>query len=386
MTYVSQTVQANTKSIYRQGAFVTLPGGTRFRLTTPYSREDVSIPDDIGAYSAQCYIGPPLWRTHWDVMDQGREIGNIVENPNHVIGISIPQNSRNEAITKALTKIADQKVNLGENLATLGQTVRLFTLRSSILLDALRAARKVRAWKQFLKKSRDTLRREGIDSVAAREYLAYVYGLKPLMQDVFGAAQTMKALAKKDLLFKGVGKSTTLRGATTGFRNLSYSQLERIGGTATAKVKCTLWARIDPETPSLRAMNQLGLLNPAGLLWDLVPYSFVVDWFIPVGPVLYALTARAGLIFVDGSLSMRVTENIQFRYIVYTTGFYYPNRDPTLPGNETKLVFTRTYDGFVRENITSWPLPGFYFDSDPFRGDRPYKALALGILGLSRYR
>lgn len=35
--------------------------------------------------------------------------------------------------------------------------------------------------------------------------------------------------------------------------------------------------------------RSLGLTNPAAIVWELVPYSFVVDWFLPIGSYLSVL-------------------------------------------------------------------------------------------------
>lgn len=47
-------------------------------------------------------------------------------------------------------------------------------------------------------------------------------------------------------------------------------------------------------------LGQTGFTNPVNLTWELLPYSFVVDWFLPIGPYLETLSAWGGLVFVDG--------------------------------------------------------------------------------------
>jgi hypothetical protein len=55
-----------------------------------------------------------------------------------------------------------------------------------------------------------------------------------------------------------------------------------------------------PETASLGAM---GLTNPLLIAWELLPWSFVVDWFLPVGKFVENMDATAGLTFKDGYLT-----------------------------------------------------------------------------------
>jgi hypothetical protein len=44
----------------------------------------------------------------------------------------------------------------------------------------------------------------------------------------------------------------------------------------------------------------LGLTNPLAVVWEKVPYSFVVDWFIPISDYLSTLDATQGLVFMKG--------------------------------------------------------------------------------------
>lgn len=53
------------------------------------------------------------------------------------------------------------------------------------------------------------------------------------------------------------------------------------------------------ENPNLHRATTLGLTNPAAIAWELVPFSFVVDWFIPIGNFLNSWTDFLGLRFED---------------------------------------------------------------------------------------
>lgn len=53
---------------------------------------------------------------------------------------------------------------------------------------------------------------------------------------------------------------------------------------------------------SLKAVAaNTGISNPALLAWELLPWSFVIDWFIPVGDYLESLSAFDGFTFSGGS-------------------------------------------------------------------------------------
>lgn len=46
------------------------------------------------------------------------------------------------------------------------------------------------------------------------------------------------------------------------------------------------------STASANRFSKLGLMNPAEIAWDLVPFSFVIDWFIPVGDIIRYLGTK----------------------------------------------------------------------------------------------
>jgi hypothetical protein len=60
-------------------------------------------------------------------------------------------------------------------------------------------------------------------------------------------------------------------------------------------------------------MGQLGLTNPASMAWAALPYSFVVDWLLPVGTMLGALSAPVGLKFQTGYTTTRAWGDVEIR-------------------------------------------------------------------------
>lgn len=67
----------------------------------------------------------------------------------------------------------------------------------------------------------------------------------------------------------------------TSFGVASYSK----------RIKCRYVIR----DASLKTLAQVGITNPAATVWELIPYSFVFDWIIPVGGYLESLDALIGV-------------------------------------------------------------------------------------------
>lgn len=373
------------------GAWITFPDGSRFRRATDYEKS--SLIRHRGNAENTLYKSATGWKTRIFTGPGGYTAGNFTSNNwayrlSGSMGISDIRRGpsfmtmeQNEAVTKCLNELADQKANLGEGLATLGQTVRLFTNPVKGLYEACRRFRKDKSMAPYLAESFYTLVRQGVDKKIASKYLEYVYGLKPLMQDIYNLTEFAKEVGKRPLLMNSRASSKReLGNPDIESSNVSERRLERwesISGNSRHSV--SLWARVDPNWTGTRTLNQLGLVNPASLVWELIPYSFVVDWFVPIGPVLQALTAPAGLIFVDGSSSRRVSARWSSSDRRYRGGEVYYNIQPATSKYE--------YEGYKRSQLTAWPRPGLWFDVDPLRlrsdtSDRAFKALAVGILSL----
>lgn len=287
----------------------------------------------------------------------------------------------NEAITKCLNEIADNKANIAENLATLSQTVRLFTKPTRTYIKGVLSLRR---WLHDKKlpafSSYRNLLRKGVDKAIAEQYLAYVYGLKPLMQDLHGIAELAREQGLKPLLVTGSGRASRASDVSDVYHHDASRDIDHYMANLNmvSRTRCSIWAKVSADHQGVRTLNQLSLINPVSLVWELVPYSFLIDWVLPIGPVLQALTAPAGLDFVSGTVSRRATIGG-----IYTAQHRVPDR------TGEPAVSTLRYDGYNREVLTTWPRPGLWIDTDPFRlksdgSDRIFKALALSVLALPR--
>lgn len=202
----------------------------------------------------------------------------------------------NEAKTKALLRAGDMKVNLAVSLLEAEKT-------SNLILDAARRIDK--AYRSLRKGNfREVARQLNLPpNRVHRTWLEYSYGWKPLLMDVKGSAELMAQhhlhRAESFVVSASVSSSKTLQSQNVTSASGGTSTWSASSGQKTVRVK--LRCRID--NPLAAAAQQMGLTNPALVAWELVPYSFVFDWFISVGDWLTAITSLQGLTVVSAMSS-----------------------------------------------------------------------------------
>lgn len=81
----------------------------------------------------------------------------------------------------------------------------------------------------------------------------------------------------------------------------SYSNTDDslVRNSWTGKFIVRLQARVRISNPNLYEANRLGLTNPAAVAWEVVPFSFLIDWFVNVGEVIGGYTSELGLEITD---------------------------------------------------------------------------------------
>jgi len=158
-------------------------------------------------------------------------------------------------------------------------------------------------------------------SFVADTFLEFHFGWEPLVQDIYDAASVLSEPVM-DLRVTGRGKDIReLRGSGISpgvWRNEGVQIYE-------AKAYVTGFIRV--TNPNVGLLAQLGLANPLSLAWELVPYSFVVDWFVNVSDYLEQFDESLGYTIDYPFHGIRVKGQSDFRGYVYSGGQYLLSRN-----------------------------------------------------------
>lgn len=213
----------------------------------------------------------------------------------YMIVNSLLQNYQNMATNKARDRFKNHmgylSAGLGINLAQWQQSQSMIVRRTMQLYRAVRALKRGR-FDYFAKELgiSSNGRKRNRPREAGSLWLEHQFGWVPLIKDIHTSIDILQS-QPPPVVCKGRG--TIVFDETV--RASSDFPKHRVQGLVRAHIQAT----VRVTNPNLYLANQLGLINPAAVLWDAVPFSFVVDWFLPVGKFLQSWTEFIGLTFED---------------------------------------------------------------------------------------
>lgn len=199
-----------------------------------------------------------------------------------------------ELSLRLTNKVRHSELNLGVTMGEFPETAEF--IHSAMVRTAkgyryLRRGQVQRALDTLT--GRKNVKVRDIPGALADSWLAFVFGFQPIANDVASAAKVLQeGLLDPPGDFVFFSKKTwELNREVHDIAN--HVKMEGdITGSGMIRVKVT--------NPDLYKLEQLGLTNPAHVAWELVPFSFVVDWFVPVGQFIQSIQPPSGVTVLDG--------------------------------------------------------------------------------------
>jgi hypothetical protein len=314
------------------------------------------IHKDIGTYLFQPYVFSSQSYGRWDN-------GSVVYSTTGVLPYD-HSSVEAKAYEKLLDAIRGSHANLAVDFAERRQTVKLIkdtaSLRGLVKKFTTEIV-KSRGYRKIRKGPTQGQRR--LDYINGK-WLEYRYGWLPLLSSIYSVVEQSRKRVFKPVIVRaraGSSKKDIFSTATGTFDNPSF-RTEVAGGY---RVQYTGVFDV-PSQPSIQDWTSL---NPLSVAWELVPFSFVVDWFVGVGQCLenWENWFLYRNYFVVGCISRSTRES---RLMIYSgadinpQGYYYaPAEDRWVARDQSTLRTVFGWAGgtltkYSREVIYSLPNPG----------------------------
>ncbi len=226
-----------------------------------------------------------------------------------------------EASTHARSQVGRSNANLFEDWAEREKSLGMLSSLSKNVIGVLN--------KTPLRKAKEI----------GNAYLLYRYGLKPLVSDIHAVVKAMSVKTeRKRASSRGNSSisesSTQTRSVVSGV--LTYSILQEVHDTVSVRA-----VSLDEYVTSKlfeAGISSKGLLT---LPWELIPYSFVVDWFANIGDFVGSLVPSPYFNNLGSCIS--VEREIYTNYSMLGTSCPSGTFDIITPLTGSMSGFRRTY-------------------------------------------
>lgn len=212
---------------------------------------------------------------------------------------------------QALSRLHDKMrstIDLSVSIAQRGQVASMLASTAKLVTYVRRSP--IRALRSAFKDFRTGVRGAG------SKWLEFQYGWKPLAQDIYNTANQI--IEGRDSLTK-----VKVRASEEMKRKLKYPDGNLILWVdALESHRVELSIEFKPLDGELQYLSNFTSLNPASIIWELTPWSFVVDWFVDIGGYMRAM--ETSLLLSNSFKSGYITTTSRDLYEGYTSfqGFH----------------------------------------------------------------
>lgn len=257
---------------------------------------------------------------------------NSVSSPLPVWGFVPP-----EMVHKLLNRIQSRtqrgQVNLGAAYGERKEAIKMIGQRVDQATNLLVSHKaNMQRVNKAIKKAQAPKKIKRLIKLASDLRLEFSYGWSPLASDLYTLCnEIMPPIVYSDVSATVMWSNPKPKEGSVFGYDLSAT------GTFRAKGKVGL----EQDSPLISSGAMLGLTNPAEVAWELVPWSFAVDWILPVGDYLrqeamfHGLRIRFSSMTITQEGSSSATYNIRAPYPRSTAEFKHYRRtslpSPSLP-------------------------------------------------------
>lgn len=149
---------------------------------------------------------------------------------------------------------------------------------------------------------RARLNRRNVLFTASDDYLEYIFGVKPLYEDIRKTVHELCQLAAPREFV-----SVRTQAHSPIYRKYYDSGTEQKWFSGNMTMRCNRSTQVEVSNPNLWLAERAGLLNIGSVAWDLVPWSFLLNMFVNLNQLVQSITDFVGLNFPNGSMTKRST-------------------------------------------------------------------------------
>lgn len=223
----------------------------------------------------------------------------------------------NAAYSSFIGKVKTDAAELATTLVEWKKSEAMIYDRATKLINGIRAAKRgdVKALKRLWGKGagiRRNLKQQGSN------VLEYSFGWAPLVGDIASATA---------VLGNGIPSPVVKarRSAVYSFQSVSSNSYSREVTNESVSIGWNLRATVIVTNPNLFLANQLGLTNPASVLWEITPWSFALDYIVNVSDFLASFTDLLGVQLAHECRTRMITRNsTRITYNTTKAGYILP--------------------------------------------------------------
>lgn len=286
---------------HREQWFAIDPQGLRFAQTTNlFGGWDTTVLG--GPYVSGCYLSGGVsynyGRGYSNNSLTGEQLENVVRDAMLSFDTALEDLLVDEIaeldaklLRKLGSKIRGGELHLGNIIGERAQTLGMFRDTISRIADLASGKKKLcAAVSHFIRNPR----------LIANDFLAFKFGVEPLLKDAHALGEKLAEIVTTN--------SDEWIAFRVNNRKMFSRQVTAVDGSSVSVdgfFEISYVVKYSFNSTTARYLSDLGLVNPAEIAWELMPWSFVIDWVLPVQRWLENSSKEVGLQFMTGTRKIR---------------------------------------------------------------------------------